>query len=181
MPRRSHCSTIAGFGLGLAACAADTPVRPVATIQDVMILRVNPAANLLWGSVALESTQSGTVERAPRGDAEWEAIRRGIIALMDAADLLATPGRRVAAPGAILADANTPGNLAAGDIQNGIDTDWLGFVQRARALRDAALGTLAAVEEGNIGKLAEAGETVNTACAACHDAYWYPNSIQPVQ
>jgi cytochrome c556 len=180
MTRLFTCNAILCLGLGLAACAGRA-FHPSETIQDIMVHRVAPAAGVLWGAVGLESTSTGTVEHALRTDADWNAVRTGITALLEAADLLAVPRRRVAAPGRVLADANTPGNLTAAEIQTGVDADQDGFAARARALHDAGLTALAAVRARNVEKLAEAGETVNNTCASCHSAYWYPDSIQPVQ
>jgi cytochrome c556 len=48
-------------------------------------------------------------------------------------------------------------------------------------LRDAGKFALDIIEKRDAERLGEAGELVNNACSACHDAYWFPNSIQPVQ
>jgi hypothetical protein len=163
------------FVLWLSACADGD-----ATIQDIMRAEVNPAASAIWGAVALESTAQGTREFSPREDAEWEALKRHANALIASAGRLEIP-RKVAPTGATLADANFPGNLKAPDIQTGIDSDFEGFIGRAWTLRDAGKFTLDAIEKRSTEQLAEAGELVNDACSACHDAYWFPNSIQPVQ
>lgn len=167
--------SIAIFALWLSACAGGND-----TIQDIMRAEVNPAATAIWGAVALESTVQGTREFSPREDAEWDALKRHANALIASAGRLEIR-RKVAPPGATLADANFEGNLKAPDIQKGIDSDFDGFIGRAWTLRDAGKFTLDAIERRNLEQLAEAAELVNDACSACHDAYWFPNSVQPVQ
>jgi hypothetical protein len=152
-----------------------------ATIQDIMVRDVNPAAQLLWGAAGLESTAAGTFDLAPKSEADWEELRRGVMRLIKSADALTVRGRRVAVEGATLADASFEGNLKAPDIQTGIDGDFDAFVGRAWTLRDAGNFALDAIAKRNAEQLAEAGELVNDACSACHDAYWFPNSVQPIQ
>ncbi len=172
MPRGGLSIAIAAV---LSACAGGDD-----TIQDIMREAVNPAASAIWGAAALESTAQGTREFSPREDAEWDALKRHANALIASAGRLEIP-RKVAPPGAILADTNFEGNLKAPDIQTGIDSDFDGFIGRAWTLRDAGKFVLDVIEKRDAERLAEAGELVNEACSACHDAYWFPNSIQPVQ
>jgi hypothetical protein len=172
MPRRAASAVI--LAAGLSACAGG------ATIQDIMRGQVNPAAGAIWAAVRLESDAAGTRDISPRNEAEWEALKLQAERLIASAKRLAVR-RRVAPPGTILADADFPGNLKAPDIQTGIDNDFEGFIGRTLTLRDAGRFAIDAIEKRDTGQLAEAGELVNAACSACHDAYWFPNSVQPVQ
>lgn len=174
MPRGAYRFTFAAALLCACAGSGDT-------IQDIMVKDVNPAAQVLWGAAGRESTAAGTFDLEPKSDADWEKVRQGVMRLIQSAEDLTLPGRRVAVEGAVLADADFPGNLKAPDVQSEIDRDFEGFVGRAWALRDAGRFALDVVEKRDAERLGEAGELVNDACSACHDAYWFPNSIQPVQ
>jgi hypothetical protein len=78
-----------------------------------MLSVVDPSADVLWESVAVVSTEKGTEERKPRTDEEWAKVRAHAITLIEAANLLMIPGRKVAQPGKALQDEDTPGVLKA--------------------------------------------------------------------
>src|ERR1700728_117785 len=59
--------------------AAAPPLEAVATTQDIMRYEVDPSADAIWDSVGSITTDSGTVERQPRTDAEWAALRRDAV------------------------------------------------------------------------------------------------------
>ena len=102
------CSQSAPTG---TAEKADPNFRLTATIQDIMDAEIDPAADFLWGSVALVSTKAGTEDRRPRTEKEWETVRNNAIILVEAINLLVMPGRRVATAGSRL----DPSEVAAID------------------------------------------------------------------
>jgi hypothetical protein len=75
---------------------ADEGLEPVATIQDIMKTLVDPSADALWASVASTTTASGTENREPKTEDEWNEVRRYAISLAEAPNLLLTPGRQTA-------------------------------------------------------------------------------------
>ena len=83
--------------------SAGTPVQsdylPTATIRELMHSVIDPAADVVWLSVQTIMTEKGTVDIRPRTEEDWDSVRRGAINLMEAANLLMIPGRRVAHPG----------------------------------------------------------------------------------
>ena len=60
---------------------------------------VDPAADSIWGAVEIVATLEGKVEKQPRTDDEWRALRRHAVTLMEAGNLLVMPGRTIARPG----------------------------------------------------------------------------------
>jgi hypothetical protein len=170
------------LALSLGACRHH-PAQPLlkqpASIRDLMDSEVDPAADALWGSVGTTVTAAGTVDRQPRTDADWKAVRGYAITLAEAPNLLAMPGRKVIEPGQTVDDAGVPGIQAPDVVQKQIDADPAKFVRHAQALQGAGLQALAAVNAKDPAALLDAGAAIDEACEACHVTYWYPNSPKP--
>lgn len=169
---------------GSGACLADPPagasriaaVRPPGvTIQQLMSGQVDPAADALWESVATIVSAAAIKERRPHTTAEWQAVRRQALSLIDATRLLGMPGRRVADR----ATAPKPGELAQPEIQRRIDANTQAFVGFASALQVAGQQALAAIDARDPQRLMDAGGVINSACEACHLTYWYPMPNAP--
>ncbi len=177
-----------GFPLALAltGCAqqeasapaeeAKIPYRPTSSLQDLMLSVVDPSADVLWESVAIISTEKGVEDRQPRTDEEWATVRAHAVTLVEAANLLMMPGRKVAQAGKALQDENAPGVLKASEIQALIDGDHTSFASRALALHDAGVAALKAIDEKNVAALSEVGGVIDEACENCHTKYWYPTA-----
>jgi len=176
---------LAGMLLGSSACSRqaaapaphqDPPFHLTATIRELMDAEVDPSADALWESVAFISSKSGTLDRRPRTDQEWEAVRRHALTLIEATNLLVMEGRRVA-------PANAPppglGELAPDEIQRRIDATRPSFLGFAQGLRESTLKALAAIDAKDPQALMDAGGTIDEACEACHVTYWYPNQKTP--
>jgi len=167
--------------LGIESCSTTAPVqqyRVTATVQDLMEGIVDPSADALWDSVAFIATESGTEDRRPRTDEQWRAVRTNAIMLVEAANLLSMPGRRVAAD---KPDSSAPGlgELSHVEMQQRIGLTHDAFVQLARNLQDTALQALAAIDARDAQRLMDAGGAIDEACEACHVTYWYPNQQRP--
>jgi hypothetical protein len=146
--------------------------RTTATIKDIMDSIVDPSSDFIWESVATIVTKKGTEERRPRTPEEWKEVRRRAIAMIEATNLLLMDGRKVAHPGE---KSENPGiELGPEEIQALIDADRVTFIQRAHALHDAGMQTLAAIDRKDVEGLSNAGETIDEACEQCHLKYWYP-------
>jgi hypothetical protein len=146
---------------------------------------IDPAADVLWDSVAYIATPKGVEDRQPRTDDEWKTVRNSAITLIEAANLLSMPGRRVGAahaPADAPSGADAPpalGELSHAEIQQRIDATHEAFAQFARNLQDAGLKALAAIAAKDAQGLMDAGGTIDEACEACHVTYWYPNQNRP--
>lgn len=171
----------------LAAC--DKPAAPpqvsgpafraTATIQDLMVSIVDPAADVLWESVGTELSKDGLIEKQPRTDEEWLALRKQAITLVESANLLRIPGRAVVAAGGKLEDAHVPGILSPNEAQKAISQNQAGFAAEADRFHDTAAFALKAIDAKNVAGLLEAGSRIQQACESCHVKFWYPNAQKP--
>jgi hypothetical protein len=152
---------------------------PTATIKDLMDAVVDPNADVVWLAVTTVQSSKGTVESFPKTDEEWAKVRRGAIALAEAGNLLMVPGRHVARAGE---KSSTPGvELEPEEMEVLITKDLTAWHKRAKALHEAGVAALQAVDAKDAPKLFEVGETIERACENCHSQYWYPNEkIPPV-
>ena len=176
--------TAAGLSLlaGLTACSEQTattetesPYKITATVQEIMDAQIDPAADEIWNSVASIVTQTGIEEKQPRTDEEWDALKLKAFLVIEGANLLAMPGRRVAAEGAAL----DPGELAGETpeaMQKAMETNRTAWVQLAHGLHDAGLEVMKAIDAKSADQLITAGEMLDTACENCHSTFWYPNA-----
>ena len=130
------CSTQAGPAL--------PPVKPTATIDQLMEGPVAHAAEVYWGSVSTIVDKNGITEHFPKTDGEWEAVWASAITLAESGNLLMLGPR-------------------AKD-----DGDWMTF---SSALVDAGWEAVRAAESKVPDQVFEAGEKVYNACTQCHVKY----------
>ena len=143
---------------------------PTATVKDLMDAVVDPAADVVWLSVTTVESAKGTVETAPHTDEEWAKVRKGAITLTEAANLLMVPGRHVARPGE---KSETPGiELEPLEMEDLINKDIPAFHKRAKALHDAGLAALQAIDAKDAEKVFVVGEQIERACEGCHSQDW---------
>lgn len=173
------CSPGGSPGASAGSDHRDPALVPVATIQELMATQVDPSADLLWASVSTVITAAGTEEKQPRTEVEWQTVRRYAVNLVEGANLLTVPNRRVAVSGGKTEDSSIPGIERPENIQKAIEEDPGRFDRAAVALRDAGLKALAAIDQRNAQGLVEAGGDLDSACEACHLKYWYPHSPRP--
>lgn len=189
MRRVGHWTTwalsLAGVTLAaslLTAChreaSHDAGPRAVASIRDIMLYEVDPAADALWESVSTTLTAAGAEERRPRTSAEWEAVQRQALRLAEAPNLLIVPGRHVAHGDQAIDDADAPGNQTVEQIAKQIATDPRRFAALAAGLQRSAMQAAAAAKARNVQQLSDAGAAIDRACEACHQTYWYPGQAE---
>jgi hypothetical protein len=141
-----------------------------------MDTQIDPAADFIWDSVGTIITAAGVEDRRPHTDEKWAQVRRRVIALIEATNLLVIPGRRVASSEFPSAG---PGVLSSAEIERKLTADRAAFDAFALALRGVALRELAAVDHKDAAALLETGEAMDGACEECHVANWYPHEIIP--
>jgi hypothetical protein len=179
--RMATCLTVVLWVAGCSSpgpkvATSSSPLHLTATIQDLMEGQIDPSADALWDSVAFIASTSGTEDRQPRTDAEWQAVRVDAITLIEAMNLLRLPGRRVKIePSAAVG----LGELSAAEIQQKIHANPENFSQFALLLQGAGLQALAAIDAKDAQGLMDAGGVIDAACEACHITYWYPNQKRP--
>jgi hypothetical protein len=147
-----------------------------ATIKDIMDSMVEPSADFIFDSVAEIADEHGISQKAPQTDEEWKEVRRRAVQLLEAPNLLTMPGRKVARPGE--RSENPEVELQPQQIQTILDRDPTLFRTRARALQDAALAALQAIDAKDPKALFNAATTLDKACESCHLQYWYPNDTR---
>lgn len=142
-----------------------------------MLGLIDTSADVVWLSVTTTVGAEGTVDVRPQNDEEWEEVRYGALRLAEAANLLMIPGRRVARPGE---KSVAPGvELEPEEMDEMIAKDQAGWIERATALREAAMLAVRAAEARDPDKIFEVGETIEHACEGCHRHFWYPNEVVP--
>ena len=178
--------------LTLAACspkpatpppsaAAETSASPAGGLQAVdsvvglMAGQIAPSSAFLWEAVGTVTTKKGTEEKQPRTDAEWAAVRRQALILIEASNLLMVPNRHVAWTGEHR--ANPPGatDLTPEQADAAIAKNWPAFMAFAVNLRSSALETLKTIDAKDANALMESGGAIDEACEACHKVFWYPD------
>jgi hypothetical protein len=177
---RTDALLLSALTFAVAGCAGAPAAeyRPAATVREVMESIVDPAADSIWGAVEIVATLEGTVEKQPRTDDEWQALRRHAVTLMEAGNLLLIPGRKVARPGEKAGDQRV--DLHPDEIEARIAQDPSVWTSHARALQVAATETLTAIDARSVKALIDSGEQLDQACETCHQTYWYRPSPQPV-
>jgi len=159
-----------------AAAPAAGPYKPTATFQEVMDSIVDPAGDFIWKSVSTTVDAKGVHEQRPQNAKEWLEVRHHAIQLVEAANLLAVPGRKVANGNKTVEEG---GDLDVAQIQQRLDTKHDELIGFAGALREVALKLVTAVDQKNVDAITEAGGELDEACEACHKVFWYPDQPNP--
>jgi cytochrome c553 len=113
-------------------------------LKEVMQWVIDPAADVIWESVAIIITEKGEEHREPKTDAQWDAVRNAAATMIESSNLLLLPGR-------------------ARD-----DKHWTEAVTR---MAQAAGTSLKAAQAKDATALFDSGTTVYNACSACHARY----------
>ena len=149
-------------------------LKPVVSVKELMRDMIDPASDFVFDAVKVESTKTGTVERMPRTDADWDRIRIGAVTLAEGMSLLKIP-RPFAPPGdEINSRGPEASELSPAQIKAKLEADPVLWNARIEALRNVGLEILEIVKKRNTDELFEAGGDLEQACEACHIEYWYP-------
>lgn len=136
--------------------AAPVPAATaVATTRELMTALLDPAADQVWGAIAVIETAAGVEERQPRTDAEWAAVRTQALLVAEGGRLLMTSGH---------------------------SRDGDGWSMSARRLVETSVAAVRATERHEPQALLDAGEQIYAACVQCHSSYWPsgPSAAPPV-
>ena len=133
----------------LGACQPPLPPPPpfktTATTAEVMRAVVDPAADVLWGSVGSVVTTEGVEDFFPRTEEEWIKIENAATTLMESGNL-----------------------LMLGDRAKDQD-QWM---TSSLALHHAGQLALDAARSRNPDQIFKIGGDVFAACDGCHQLYW---------
>jgi hypothetical protein len=191
--RALACVTLPVLGVSILAGSCNTPPAapassqpaartevPVGTVKEIMkgIVDANSAA--IWDAVGSEEGPKGTVEKAPKTDEEWTKLEYNALVLAEVANLLKTPGRKVAKP----EEANStsqPGapELTPVQIEQKIAKDQAAWDSKVDAFQATAVKAIAAARARNKDNILEVGSEIDSACEGCHKVYWYPDEKIP--
>src|ERR1051326_5081039 len=178
---------LAALAFALAACSQEasppaakasaqpqeSPFQITATIQDIMDTEVDPSADFLWASTGF------VADKTPHTDAEWTAVRKNALILVEATNLLRMEGRKVAERA--LDKEEKGGEENPEVIQKNIEANRAAFMGFARRLHDVGMNMLTSIEKREIAGMDRGGEDMDAACEACHRTFWYPNAVEPIQ
>ncbi len=157
--------------------AAQATAKPVGTIKELMDYIVIPTSQFLFGVVGSEEGPNGVVEKAPKSNAEWAEVRKNVVLLSEAGNLLMIPGRRVAGPND---KSNNPGTeLEPAQMDALIAKDRAGFAKKAQGLAEAVAAAMKAVDAKSAEQLSDADGEIDEACESCHTTFWYPDQVIP--
>ena len=161
------------------ATPAASPLRPIASVQEIMEALVDPSADAVWDAVGTSITENGVEDHQPRTDEEWKQTRLHAIALVEATNLLMMDGRRLVPEGGRIADDGAQGVLSTEDAEKQYARDRQVFVQFAVALHQMASKMLNAIDTRDTNAMLKLGEQMDEVCESCHVKFWYPTQLLP--
>lgn len=141
-----------------------------------MQAEVDASADDIWDAVETTTTSGGEQTKQPRTAREWQEVRRNALVLIEAANLLTVPERRLSSTPF---PAEAAGALDSAEIERRIAANRGAFNQYAIALRQSAQGLLAAIDARDPKGLLAAGGALDQICESCHMTFWYPNQVIP--
>jgi|SRR6185369_7766227 len=159
-----------------AAPAAAIMPRPQASVVELMATIVAPTADTIWGAVGTTEGPKGPVDTKPTTDKDWAELRKKVMLMVEAANLLAVPDRAVLLPGQKLTNPPGPGDLTPEKSAERIKAEWPTFLAYAQALQNSAIATLKTVDAKDVDAFQEAGGAIDEACEQCHKRFWYPDA-----
>ena len=149
-------------------------LKPVVSVKELMRDMIDPVADNIFDAVGTITTYKGSVEIAPKTDADWDKIRVGAVSLAEGSYLLKIP-RPFAPPGD---ENNSSGpdaaELSPAEIKAKLEADPVLWNAKIEALRNVGLEVLEIVKKRDVDALLDAGGDLDVACETCHLEYWYP-------
>ena len=155
---------------------AASPLKAVATVQDLMLGLVDPSAKAVFDAVSAEDGPNGLVEKAPETDEEWGHVRQSALTLVEATNLLLIRGRHMSIPAN--AQKHNEGELSPAQIEVEVAKNRAIWDKFAIGLREAATGAVKAAEAKQKDQFNNVSADIDTACENCHLHYWYPNEVE---
>lgn len=152
-----------------------SPYSNEITLREIMSSLIDPHADALWNAVRVVADSNGITEYAPESEEDWNALRISAVSIIEGANALMVPRRRVARPGAV---GEFPEfEFTPEEVEEKLAADRQSWVQFSRGLQNAAFELLDAVDSRNADLLCEYGALLDEACEACHSVYWYRAGI----
>jgi cytochrome c556 len=150
-------------------------MKPVVSVKELMRYMIDPASDNIFDAVKIVQTKTGTVEKLPKTEEDWEKLRIGAVTLAEGVYLLKVP--RPFAPAGD-DNNNTTGpdatELTPAQIEAKRAGDPVLWNAKIEALRNVGLEVLEIVKTKKTEQLWEASYNLDQACESCHIQYWYP-------
>jgi len=150
-------------------------MKPIVSVKELMRFMIDPASDNIFDAVKIVQTKTGTVERLPKTEEDWEKLRIGAVTLAEGIYLLKVP--RPFAPAGDN-NNNTTGpdatELTPAQIEEKRAKDPVLWNAKIEALRNVGLEVLEIVKTKKTDELWEASYNLDQACESCHIQYWYP-------
>jgi hypothetical protein len=148
-----------------AAAASPPPVMPQAqdSVIGLMAGLIVPTSDVIW-------------QKTPANDQDWADMRRQVLRMAEAANLLAVPDRPILLAGEKHANPPGPGDLTPEKAAEKIKAEWPTYLAYAQTLQNAAMTVLKAVDAKDADALVDAGGAIYEACEQCHKRFWYPDA-----
>jgi hypothetical protein len=141
---RPACAALVLLTAACGSAPAPPPYRPVADVKQLMTAIVDPAADVIWGSVGTIVSEAGTEERAPKTDEEWAAVVHSAYVIAESGNLMMMGGRAK--------DAD----------------QWM---RHSRELTEVGVRAIKAAESKNQDAIFTIGGEIYDVCANCHRTY----------
>jgi hypothetical protein len=119
-------------------------VTPIASIKEIMNGMVVPASDAVFAAVSTSVTKQGVEEKAPKNDAEWQALANKAAMLVESGNLMLVDGR--------MKDKG----------------DW---VKLSQAFIDASKVALDGARAHKADAVFASGEAIDKICDSCHEKY----------
>lgn len=169
----SACAQKSATPAPAAVAPTASPIKPYATLQELMEHVVDASADAFWESSGFVSDKTGVHDLSPKNDKQWLALRGKVIMLIEASNLVMVEGRPVSRAGFPHVE---PGNsLGSKEIEDAIAKDRTAFVGFAQALRQVGIQALEAVDKRDKDAMSSLGAEMDEICENCHKRFWYPD------
>ncbi len=153
----------------------ESPFKPTATIQELMLSVVDPNVDPIWESIQTISTADGVEEKHPQTDEEWATLKNHAITLREVSNLLIIEGRKVATSNT----STVAAELSPDEIEKLIAANRPAFIKNAQDLHEAVTQAIVAIDAKDVAALEATGGVIDQTCEACHMQFWYPGDKRP--
>jgi len=153
----------------------ESPFRPTATIQELMLSVIDPNVDPIWNSIQTISTADGVEEKHPQTDEEWATLKNHAVTLRETANLLMIEGRKVATSNT----STVAAELSPDEIEKLIAANRPAFIKNAQELHEAATQAIVAIDAKDVAALEATGGVIDQVCEKCHMQFWYPGDKRP--
>jgi hypothetical protein len=141
-------------------------MKPLVSVKELMRDMIDPASDLVFGSIGTIIIDRNIREIEPKTDDDWQRIRTGAVTMAEGVYLLKVK-RPFAPPG----DENNSAGAEAPELSPAQ------IAAKIEALRNVSREVLDIVDRKDKNELWEASDNLDQACESCHLQFWYPNEL----